>query len=280
MAHQQASEYSRCRARIRGDEAGFATRLMYLLNSNIRSWVSGILIQGAQASFWYADRMGVIVSARFDCLDKPNLLYLAGLGIGTCSRKDLGICSLLSFTKKVGQYALADKNADMDFQQSLFELDRAILDSGEVLEEDEKILVGASPWSFPDGKTHELIGRGTVTLPVLTGLVEAWERIGPEAESMLKAAWADVTLPVEDETVRLIRKRLRQCRPDMLKHVTEIRASLTRNMDEMELPRAYMHIEEEERVFRLQLLLPYADIECVSSVADFKTCFLDVVTGE
>ena len=280
MAEQQASEYSRCRARIRGNEAGFATRLMYLLNSNIRSWVSGILIQGAQVSFWYADRMGVIVSDRFDCLDKPNLLYLAGLGIGACSRQKLGICSLVWFTTGSGEWAKTDANADMDYQQSAIELNRATLDSGEVLEEDENIYVGRSPWSFPDVMMHGLIGRGTLILPVYTSITGAGERIGAGEKWMLKAAWADTALPAEDETVRLIRKRLRQSRPDMLKHVTEIKASITKNMDEMDLPRAYMHIEEEERVFRLQLLLLYNHLESVSSVADFKTCFLDVVTGE
>ncbi|KAI0090197.1 hypothetical protein BDY19DRAFT_757960 [Irpex rosettiformis] len=276
VAEDEAESSVHVRRNISNDEADFATKLMYLLNSNLRSWATGILIQGTQVSFWYADRMGVIVSTRFDCIEQPNLLYLAGLGIGACTRHNLGICSIVSFmihTENDGEWV----ETEMDFRRSFIGLPCPTTNSGEITDEDDMIFFGHSPWEDPDVAPWQLVGRGTVVAPVGAACSEAEKWFGAEKNSVLKCAWAAVTAPVEDATVRMIRMRLRQQRPDMLKHVTEIKASFTRNMVELELPRANMFINEDERVLRVQLLERYIPIECVKSVKDFKTCFRDVV---
>lgn len=252
---------------------------MFLFNSNLRSWVTGILVQGTQVSFWYADRMGVIVSSRFDCIEQPNLLYLAGLAIGSSSRHSLGISLLASFMIHTSGDRERIVETDMDFRYSYIGLPRPILDSGEVLDEDEVLFFGHSNWKMPDVAPSQLVGRGTVVVPCGAACTEAEKRFGARKTSVLKLAWAAVTAPIEDTTVRLIRRRLRESRPDMLAHVTELKASITLNMEQMELPRADMFILEEQRVLRVQLLERYASLEMVRSVEDFKTCFLDAVKG-
>ena len=66
----------------------------------------------------------------------------------------------------------------------------------------------------------------------------------------------------------------------MLVHVTELRASLTKSMEEMGLPRANMLVFEEARVLRVQLLERYIPLVLVQSTEDLKACFLDAVNGK
>ena len=63
---------------------------------------TGIMIHDTWVTFWYADRMGIVVSSKFSCIEQPNLLYLAGLAIGSLDRVGFGISSLLSFTPIAG----------------------------------------------------------------------------------------------------------------------------------------------------------------------------------
>jgi hypothetical protein len=250
---------------------------MKMLCSNLRSWVTGILVQGTEASFWYADRMGVIVSSRFSCIEQPNLLYLAGLAIRSSTRKGLGISAFLSFTTDTD---VNEEDAKIDFQNARIELPSPIWGSGEPVTEASALCFGQSNWEYPDVATGQMVGRGTVVIPVRCMCTESRWRFGISRNSVLKFAWANSTFSVEDATVRLIRTRLRETRPKMLVHVTELRASLTKNMEEMGLPRANMIVMEDARVLRVQLLERHLPLQLVSSADDFKACFLDAVNGK
>lgn len=260
---------------LSADEAAFSQQLMCLLCSNIRSWVTGIVIHDTWVTLWYADRMGVVVSSRFSCISQPNLLSLAGLAIGATDRKGLGISSFMSF-----QMPSTDRPVEtsMQFNFASFALPSPMDSEGRAI--DGVITFGESSWDVPDVATGQLVGRGTAVLPVRATNPAAAHLFGQTRTYVLKMAWALHSAPVEDATVRLIRRRLSEEQPSILAHVTNLKCSVTKTMMEMGLPRASLFVREEPRILRLQLLDRYGPLEAITSVDDFKTCYLDALYGE
>lgn len=248
---------------------------MLALSSGVRSWVSGIVIHDLSVTFWYADRQGLVISLPFNSDDQPNLLWLASLGIGSSTRKGLGISPFLTFEQ---QMPTCIAEADLDFRYAEFKIPGMVDAEGNELQEAMKF--GQSDWDYPDVAVGQLVGRGTAVIPVCATGLFSKRAFGSDRDSVLKFAWAAHDAPVEDATVRLIRRRLGESRRDMLAHVTELKCSVTKTMEEMSLPRVALNVRENIRVLRIQVLHRYLPLEDVSSVDDFKTCFVDAVKGQ
>ena len=87
----------------------------------------------------------------------------------------------------------------------------------------------------------------------------------------------------EDSLIIAVRKSLEKNKPNYLRHIVELKCSVTRTMDQMGLPRVRMNLRPEqadERVCRTLVLKRYQRLETVVSVEDFKTIFIGVVRGE
>ena len=106
-------------------------------------------------------------------------------------------------------------------------------------------------------------------------LLMRWIQSDSSSTSTVRAADAFIRNPAW-----LLEKK-----PHYLRHIVEIKCSVTRTMDQMGLPRVKVKInlrpeQADERVCRTLVLQRCERLETVASVEDFKTIFIDVVRGE
>ena len=98
-----------------------------------------------------------------------------------------------------------------------------------------------------------------------------------------KISWPHASRKAEDSLIIAVRRLLKKKKPHYLRHIVELKCSVTRTMDQMGLPRVKMDLRPEQadkHVCRTSVLLRYERLETVASVEDFKNIFIDVVRGE
>ncbi|KAI0925192.1 hypothetical protein AcW2_005871 [Taiwanofungus camphoratus] len=238
-----------------------------LLSHGVRSYATGCMIRGAKVILWYGDRMGIVQSEPFDLRKESRLLLLYLAAMDSADHARMGICPFLKFpSSSYDSYdgvklELDDKLAmdvnDKPLEKLVFEVDN----SRRVITE-----FGA-------------VGRGTAVVQIkATGAAKA---MFGEDDLVAKLAWPSKGREAEDNFIKTIRRKLKAHAPRWLDHVVDLKCSVTRNMEQMDLPRIYMTnlLDYEERVFRIMVMKKYDALEQVNSVGEFKKVFVDVVNA-
>lgn len=223
-------------------------------------------------TLWYADRMGLVQSTPFDIFKEPHLLLLTMAALTHADHYKLGLCPLLEFqshTREFGSY-----NGTM-------------LDLSLALDCDGKMLPRLKFSIVPDHTIQTdlgTIGRGTTIVPVNPN-GETATRLFGDGRLIAKFAWPVVTRHGEDTFIRKIRRKLKEKKPECLKHVVDLKCSLGRTIEELELPRAFMNDlpvlqKFEKRMLRCLVMEEYSTLESIDGLDEFKTVFVDTVRGE
>ncbi|KAH9940561.1 hypothetical protein B0H21DRAFT_576422 [Amylocystis lapponica] len=251
-------------------EARAVMHMNEILAQGTRSYISGFLVRNKKMQLWYADRMGLVQSCAFNWQLRPDLLALVYAAIGTASVTQLGIIPFLEcppMTQEVNTYEGA---------RIVLPANEAVFGDGQERPSENmvfKVNGKQMEWANPT-----LVGRGTAVVPV-EAIGAAAERFGKEA-LVVKMAWPQAHLVAEERLIRVVRGQLQQKAPSYLRHIVDLKCFVTRNMEEMGLPRAFMDIElaeDDKRDFRLMVLKKYEELEFVESVDEFKTVFEHVV---
>ncbi|EED83077.1 predicted protein [Postia placenta Mad-698-R] len=79
------------------DEELAARYVMEMMNRTLRSFASGFSVNGTQMTLWYADRVGVVLSAPFDLFQQPELLVLVLAALGSADLTKLGFNPFFEF---------------------------------------------------------------------------------------------------------------------------------------------------------------------------------------
>ncbi|THH31243.1 hypothetical protein EUX98_g2952 [Antrodiella citrinella] len=253
-----------------------AVKYVHELGSHgIRSYATGILIDDFKVTIFYMDRIGVIKATPFDFLDEPHffLLYLAAVQYATPSQ--LGFFPMLKFPSP----SLTSEVLET-YQSVILDLSGA-QGCGEIMLNDLRFLldVSADRRVVP---THGAVGRATIVLPLLpvSDSKDSVMLCGTE-KTVAKISWQPRTRDSEDSNIRAIRTTLAKTPKThkYLKHIVDLKCSLTRTMAEMGLPRAFMDLKDTqpERVCRLLIMTEYLPLNMVDSVMEFKSIFIDVM---
>lgn len=244
-----------------------------LISHGIRSFATGWLLEDTKMSLWYIDRMGAVQASRFDILREPHYLLLVVAAMSFASIQEMGVSRLLSANSTSGKQF-------ENWDGMMLELDEADTDVGKVpdlqfeLAEPERILVD-----------YGAVGRGT-TIASVRPTGRAMEKLHLEDDRTLvaKIAWPPAYRRSEGEFVQKIRQRLiDRGHINILKHLVDIKCSMSRTMAQAGLPRALMDLGPaplfEERICRCFVMTRYERLEMVNSVDEFKRVFIDVVRG-
>ena len=243
-----------------------AELLLALMSSNVRSYTTGIAIRGFVATFWYADRMGVVTSKAFHILHEPYHLWIAGVAMAKARTTPMGWCPLISFTSP----------RHVDFRQVRLNAEK--VQDAQGLQLDGVSFKSAGDETVPR-TAMDVVGRGTAVLGVVaTGKTRV--ELGSDP-LVVKIIWATQHNHAEDTIVRTVRRSLKHSKKQYLPFITDLKCSLELSMDDLDLPRAHMSIPipADERVFRMQIMPHYLPLVTVESVSDFRTIFQDVVEG-
>ncbi|KAI0925150.1 hypothetical protein AcW2_005832 [Taiwanofungus camphoratus] len=238
-----------------------------LLSHGVRSFATGCMIKSTLITLWYGDRMGIVQSEPFDFILNPDLLVLFLAAMESADHARMGICPFLKFpTGTYENYSGVQLELD----------DQLAIDVNETPLEKVVFKVDESRRVITD---FGAVGRGTTIVPIkATGRAKA---LFGEDELVAKMAWPSKERDAEDGFVRIIRQGLKTHAPRWLDHVVDLKCSITRNMEQMDLPRFYMNglLDYEERIFRLMVMKKYEVLEQVNSVDEFKKVFVDVVNA-
>ncbi|TFY50388.1 hypothetical protein EVJ58_g11070 [Rhodofomes roseus] len=159
--------------------------------------------------------------------------------------------------------------------------------SGRVQEaswEDSEVMTGTLDDESSRGHTlyteFGMIGRGTTVIPVVAAPgTEAEELFGTEA-LVAKVAWLHAVRKPEDEMIKVVRRRLAERKPNYLKHIVDLKCSMTKSAEDMHLPRCALGVDpgaENLRACRILILKKYEPLETIGSAENFHVVFLDVV---
>lgn len=238
--------------------------ILPLMSSNARDWTSGIVIRDHEATFWYVDRMGLVLSQTFNIFLEPYHLWTAGLAIAKAATTPMGICPLITFTCP----------EEVDFRKA--RLDVPGVRDAEGAQIDAVTLKCAGDEEVPL-TTTTIVGRGTAVFSALaTGKTKQAFGTDPLA---VKMSWPPAHQHAEDQIIRAVRRTLKKHKPQFLPSIPELKCSLDRSMEECGLPRASLGLPlpSEERIFRLQVMEEYLPLATISDAEEFKDVFLDVV---
>lgn len=241
------------------------------MSHGVRSYSTGWLLQESKMTLWYTDRMGLVQSEEFDILTQPHLLLLVVSALASADLTKLGLCPIMTYGNTDNSFTdyngatLNLRNARDIENQELPPLEFDI-DSGSQIQTD----LGA-------------VGRGT-TIFAVQAKGKALDLFG-SGRLMAKIAWPSSARDPEDGFIRAIRGNLKKKKPEYLKHIVDLKCSLTLTMNEIDLPRALMtDLPElpnfERREFRCLVMQEYIPLELIESVDEFKIVFVDTVRGE
>ncbi|KAI0928127.1 hypothetical protein AcW1_005472 [Taiwanofungus camphoratus] len=243
-----------------------------LLSHGIRSYATGFIIRDSLMRLWYADRMGLVESAPFEMFYYPHLLLLVVAAIRKANLPSLGVCPFLHFPSSTfnsydGAKLILPNATDLDEEET------GELEFDVIVNDDRSVFTA-----------YGAVGRGTTVVPV-EAAGKTREVLGEE-KLVAKVAWPSKGRKAEDSIIKLIRRKLRATKPDYLKHIVDLKYSVTRTMRDMQIPRASMKdlrqfglADVEARVCRTLILKAYHPLELVNSPDEFRTIFIDVVRG-
>ncbi|KAI0915248.1 hypothetical protein AcV5_005414 [Taiwanofungus camphoratus] len=253
--------------RLTGNEVQAAKYMNEMLSHGIRSYASGFMINNTTVTLWYGDRMGIVLSKPFDFIEEPYMLLLAVAAVTSANHTRLGICPFLKFPS--GAY---DSYSDVKLE----------VDDGLAFDADERPL---QKLTFDVDNTRRIsvefgaVGRGTTIVPIkATG---AAATLFGQDDLVAKMAWPSKERHPEDKFIRVIRQKFQQEGSRWLKHIVDLKCSITRRLDEMDFPRIRMQnlFDYEERVFRIMVMKKYEVLQLVGGAEEFKQIFVDVVSA-
>lgn len=258
---------------LTGNELQAVEYINELISHGARSFATGWLLEDTQMSLWYIDRMGVVQSTRFDIFKESHYLLLLIAAISSASLHDIGVCHLIKADPNSKTFETWDDmtlelhNVSSDTTKILPELNFKVTDRGDI---------------YTD---YGGVGRGTTIIPIRPiGDTAQLLDLNDEERLVAKIAWPPAYRDSEGNFV----KKIRQCLTNagnshILKHIVDIKCSLSHTMGDAKLPRAFMDLEKpagcEERIFRCFVMTRYDRLENVNSVDEFKQVFIDVVRG-
>ncbi|EKM57775.1 uncharacterized protein PHACADRAFT_206652 [Phanerochaete carnosa HHB-10118-sp] len=249
---------------LTGAEAQTLQYVLPLMSSSARGWTSGIVIRDHEATFWYIDRMGVVISQTFNIFLEPYHLWSAGLAIAKAATTSMGICPLITFTSP----------DEIDFRKA--RLDAVDLRDAEGVQLDAITLKCAGDEKVPLTVTA-IVGRGTTVFSALAA-GKTKQLFGTDP-LVVKMSWSPVHHHAEDQIIRAVRRTLKKRKPQYLPSIPELKCSLDLSVEDSGLPRASfgLPLPSEERIFRLQVMEEYLPLTAVGDVEEFKIVFLDAV---
>ncbi|KAH8082026.1 hypothetical protein BXZ70DRAFT_959636 [Cristinia sonorae] len=255
----------------------------------IRSYATGFLIVDYDITLWYIDRMGVVSSTSFDFIQEPHLLVYFIAAVTRANATSLGFSSLLRFPEPSPGRSLTPQTFSQydgvkmvlptaqDIDGNVFENVEFLIDVDTGKQSTRRIV-----------PTYGAVGRATVVIPIVTTEVMAKKIhvLASDARTLVaKVSWQSEGRSGEDDTIRDIHKTLTNdpSRKGFLENIVTLKLSMTRTMEEMELPRAKMFglgkPEVERRVCRVLVMHEYLPLTAVKSVLEFQTVFADVLYG-
>ncbi|KAL6305452.1 hypothetical protein BKA93DRAFT_927729 [Sparassis latifolia] len=236
-----------------------------MMSHGVRSYSSGLTVDGLTVHLWYADRMGLIKSEPFNFVEEPHILLLVLAAMGSADLATMGISPFLTFGQS-GFQSYDDAHLEIPDQQ-------AIDVNGRVM--------GALDFEVDTSRglltDFGIVGRGTTVVPVKTTANSA--QFG-DAALVAKMSWQPQERASEASLIRLVRQSLGK-KPNMLQHIVDLKCSVTRSMEAVGLPRAFLpdaRLESPDtRELRLLVLTKYEPLQSVCSVDEFKKADDDVI---
>ncbi|KAH9832235.1 uncharacterized protein C8Q71DRAFT_910231 [Rhodofomes roseus] len=253
-------------------EAQMVQRMNELMSTNVRLFGIGWLVENQHMRLCYGDRFGLVVTKRFKFLDEDRHLFLLAVAaMGQASIYEMGILPDLHFpTNERGEVQFV-RYTGAQLRMKAF-LPEASAQKDFTFD----IETYAQPLYMESG----MLSRGTSVLPsVATPGTETYEEFKDE-KLVVKISWPHPWQTVEATNVVAVRKALRENKPAYLQHVMDLKCSVTRTIDELDLPRMAMGFRPaavENRVCCTMVLKRYQKLETLESVDDFKTVYIDVV---
>lgn len=247
-------------------EVKIAECILALMSSNVRCYTTGIVVRGSTAAFWYADRMGIVVSQPFDVLLEPYSLWAAGVAIGKTPSAEMGVCPLITFASP----------EHPDFRRARLTLED-VRDANDAPL--ECVALKTTGHEVVPNTARGIVGRGTAVFAVYAaGKTKA---LFGEEPLVVKMTWAPQHQHAEDAIIRSVRRRLKGKKPQYLPCVTELLCSVDLSIEQLGLPRANMKIPlpSDERLFRLLVMPAYQPLTAIDDASEFATIFQDVVEG-
>ncbi|KAH9941910.1 hypothetical protein B0H21DRAFT_869361 [Amylocystis lapponica] len=254
------------------DEAQTAKYMNEILSHGVRSFASGFFIKNQNMHLWYGDRMGFVQSRAFNWQLRPHLLALVFAAVGQASLLNLGISPFLEFSLPSPAFE------NYDGARIVLPADEVVIGDGRKGPSTDMVFSVDVDTKNKVWTDWGAVGRGTTIVP-LTAVDAAAKQFGTEA-LVAKMAWPHAHRTPEETFIRAIRSKLKQKAPGYLHHIVELKCSVSRNMNQMHLPRAFMDMalpEDDRRDFRIMILKKYERLCFVNSVDEFKTIFEHVV---
>ncbi|THH27764.1 hypothetical protein EUX98_g6424 [Antrodiella citrinella] len=259
----------------------------------IRSYATGVLIRNRQMNLWYMDRMGVVESCSFDFMDEPHFLLLVVAAITTAPLSKVGFFPMLRFPHTMSDSEDRSSGGSSDdeepfesqqfsdhFQNGTLELPPA---SDTNLNKHSGLIFDLDIGRRRIVNTHGTVGRATIVVPILARSEVAKTHCGKD-KLVCKISWhfrvkEGEDVPTEDGCVRAARVALAS--HSNLKHVVDMKFSVSRTMEEMELPRAFMHDLRDINIrdCRVLILKAYLPLKMVNSPEELKKVFVDAIRG-
>ncbi|TCD70754.1 hypothetical protein EIP91_001783 [Steccherinum ochraceum] len=267
------------KSKIRGNELQIMKYLHELGSAGIRSFSTGFLIEDYTMTLWYMDRMGVVKSVSFDFLKEPHFLLLYIAAVKFATPQQLGFFPLLKFPNdRIDKDVLESyKGVSLDLSGSEDMMPTTLNDLRFVFDiSDTRPLI--SPFSS--------MGRATIVAPINAdpSSKTAIELCGT-SKVVTKISWQSKWREAEDHFVRVARKALdaKDSTKEILKHIVDIKCSLTLSMEQLHLPRAAMEgipkTDDYERVCRVLVMTEYFPLRLVTSPEEFKTIYVGALRG-
>jgi hypothetical protein len=246
--------------------------------SELRSYASGVLIRDTSIQLWYADRMGVIRSGKFDFVLQPQYMYLVLAAIAGATLQGSGYNPMIQFRDEEG--TILERKYPSTILHSLVVLQNPIdVDGESVLDEAGRPCTPLTleiAENTPRYIQYGLVARGTTIIAVKSP--KQW---GCGRKLIAKMGWLLKRRTGEDEFIRTIRRKIS---PKWLDNIVDMKCSQTVDRQDFDLPRNRMRNldghEPEEKVFRILILEEYLPLTAVDSAGEFKTVFLDAVRGQ
>ncbi|KAH9831025.1 uncharacterized protein C8Q71DRAFT_911026 [Rhodofomes roseus] len=307
-------------SKIIGKQAQVLRYMNQVMSHNVRSYTIAWLVDSGTLRLVYGDRMGIIFTKPIDFLDKDaSLLLLILAAMGTADVHDLGIHPCVHYPKDAhghDQFCLdngyrgsklrlaveLDEGTAVDVEFNFDVSESNMRDMHRAKKEKKKTATsGAQRASRGASETVEgaledsessqrrtiytefgMIGRGTTVIPVVAAPGTKTEELFGSEALVAKVAWPHAVRKAEDAMIKAVRRRLADSKPNYLKHIVDLKCSMTKSGDseEMHLPRFKLGIvpgADELRVCRILVLKEYEPLETIGSGENFRIVFIDVV---
>ncbi|KAH8082018.1 hypothetical protein BXZ70DRAFT_1080636 [Cristinia sonorae] len=253
----------------------------------IRSYATGFLVVNYNITLWYIDRMGVVETAPFDFAKDPHLLVYFIAAVTRASMTSLGLSSLLEFPHSHARRVLTCDTSAM-YKDANMVLNSAVDIKRDLVKNLEFSIDVNTDSERPRHivPTYGAVGRATVVIPVVASESTAAKidvNSSERQKLVIKMSWQSRWRDGEDDIIRDIHTALaaNKSRKAFLDNIVNLKASMTRTMQEMELPRAKMFTPGKayERVCRVVVMPEYLPLTAVKTVAEFKKIFAGVLRG-